>query len=75
MARTDPRDVARVESKTYICTGEKRESIPAPKDGVKGQLGNWMSIEAMKKELGKRFPGCMKGKIEPRSCQKLYWAN
>lgn len=68
MARTDPRDVARVESKTYICTGEKRESIPAAKDGVKGQLGNWMSIEAMKKELAKRFPGCMKGKIETRSC-------
>lgn len=70
MARTDPRDVARVESKTYICTGEKRESIPAAKDGVRGQLGNWMSIEAMKKELGKRFPGCMKGKIETRSCSK-----
>lgn len=64
MARTDPRDVARVESKTYICTEEKRESIPAAKDGVKGQLGNWMSIEAMKKELGKRFPGCMKGKLK-----------
>ncbi|XP_020610165.1 phosphoenolpyruvate carboxykinase, cytosolic [GTP]-like [Orbicella faveolata] len=62
LARTDPRDVARVESKTYICTEEKRESIPAAKDGVKGQLGNWMSIEAMKKELGKRFPGCMKGR-------------
>jgi len=64
LARTDPRDVARVESKTYICTEEKRESIPAAKDGVKGQLGNWMSIEAMKKELGKRFPGCMKGKLK-----------
>ena len=56
--------MARVESKTYICTEEKRESIPAAKDGVKGQLGNWMSIEAMKKELGKRFPGCMKGKLK-----------
>lgn len=68
MARTDPRDVARVESKTYICTEEKRESIPAAKDGVKGQLGNWMSIEAMKKELGKRFPGCMKGKFHVEYC-------
>ena len=56
--------MARVESKTYICTEEKRESIPAVKDGVKGQLGNWMSIETMKKELGKRFPGCMKGKLK-----------
>lgn len=61
LARTDPRDVARVESKTYICTEDKGESIPATKEGVKGQLGNWMSIEVMKKELGKRFPGCMKG--------------
>lgn len=61
MARTDPRDVARVESKTYICTEDKRESVPQVKEGVKGQLGNWMSIAAMKKELDKRFPACMKG--------------
>lgn len=63
LARTDPRDVARVESKTYICTGDKRESVPQTKDGLKGQLGNWMGEAAIKKELDKRFPGCMKGMI------------
>ncbi|XP_067052050.1 phosphoenolpyruvate carboxykinase, cytosolic [GTP]-like [Acropora muricata] len=62
LARTDPRDVARVESKTYICTKDKRESIPQAKDGVKGQLGNWMGESTIKKELDKRFPGCMKGR-------------
>ena len=62
LARTDPRDVARVESKTYICTEEKRESIPTAKDGVEGRLGKWMSVKDMNKELSKRFPGCMKGK-------------
>ncbi|PFX19618.1 phosphoenolpyruvate carboxykinase, cytosolic [GTP]-like [Stylophora pistillata] len=62
LARTDPRDVARVESKTYICTEEKRESIPTAKDGVEGRLGKWMSVKEMNKELSKRFPGCMKGR-------------
>ncbi|KAJ7381504.1 Protein kinase C-like 1 [Desmophyllum pertusum] len=62
LARTDPRDVARVESKTYICTEDKRESIPTAKEGAKGQLGNWMNIEAMNKELSTRFPGCMIGR-------------
>ena len=60
--RTDPRDVARVESKTYICTEEKRESIPEAKEGIKGKLGNWMSVTDMNKELAARFPGCMKGR-------------
>ena len=62
MAWTDPRDVARVESKTFICTPDKRESIPVIKEGVKGLLGNWMSVEDMNKTLGERYPGCMKGK-------------
>ena len=61
VARTDPRDVARVESKTFICTEDKGESIPAAKDGVKGCLGQWMSVEDMNKELSARFPGCMRG--------------
>lgn len=55
--------MARVESKTYICTQDKRESVPQTKQGVKGQLGNWMGEVAVKKELDKRFPGCMKGMI------------
>ena len=38
LAKTDPKDVARVESKTVICTENERETIPIPKDGVEGKL-------------------------------------
>lgn len=30
--------------------------------GVKGTLGNWMSLEDMDKAIEERFPGCMEGK-------------
>ncbi|XP_014246438.1 phosphoenolpyruvate carboxykinase [GTP]-like isoform X2 [Cimex lectularius] len=63
LAKTDPRDVARVESKTFICTKKKEDTIPTPSQGVKGMLGNWQSPEEMDKALKERFPGCMKGKI------------
>jgi len=62
LVRTDPADVARVESKTVIATKNKRDTIPTPKDGVKGTLGNWMSPEELQKALDERFPGCMKGR-------------
>ncbi|XP_042888915.1 phosphoenolpyruvate carboxykinase, cytosolic [GTP]-like [Penaeus japonicus] len=62
LARTDPGDVARVESKTFIVTKDRRETIPTPKEGVKGLLGNWMSPEELKKAVKERFPGCMKGR-------------
>ena len=39
--RTDPRDVARSEGRTFLCTAERLDSVPTP-EGVKGQLGNWM---------------------------------
>ena len=61
-ARTDPADVARVESKTYISTEKKRETIPETKDGIKSQLGNWMHPDEMETELSARFPECMSGK-------------
>ncbi|UJR32745.1 hypothetical protein I4U23_020204 [Adineta vaga] len=60
---TDPRDVARVESKTYIVTDDKYASIPHSRDGVKCALGLWMSPEDMKKELDDRLPGCMAGRM------------
>lgn len=63
LAHTDPRDVARVESKTLICTPEKREAVPIPKPGVTGQLGNWISSEQLYAMMKERFPGCMKGRI------------
>jgi phosphoenolpyruvate carboxykinase (GTP) len=55
-------DVARVESKTFICTPNKRDTIPITKDGVKGLLGNWISPKNLDEALKERFPGCMKGK-------------
>ena len=62
LARTDPGDVARVESKTVISTEEKYDTVPHTKSGVKGTLGNWISPDDLEKALDDRFPGCMRGK-------------
>ncbi|XP_055539640.1 phosphoenolpyruvate carboxykinase [GTP]-like [Wyeomyia smithii] len=62
LARTNPADVARVESKTFICTENREETIPTPKPGVNGTLGNWIAPEAYKEAIEARFPGCMKGR-------------
>lgn len=61
LALTDPRDVARIESKTVIITQEQRDTVPIPKSG-QSQLGRWMSEEDFEKAFNARFPGCMKGK-------------
>lgn len=60
LACTDPRDIARIESKTVIVTQEQRDTIPIPRNGV-SQLGRWMSEEDFEKAFSVRFPGCMKG--------------
>ncbi|XP_055853798.1 phosphoenolpyruvate carboxykinase [GTP]-like [Episyrphus balteatus] len=62
LARTNPGDVARVESKTFICTEEKQEAVTTPTEGVKGTLGNWISPDDMEQAVQQRFPGCMKGR-------------
>jgi len=62
LARTDPKDVARVESRTVISTPDKNETIPEPASGVKGTLGHWMSPEALDEAIQDRFPGCMRGR-------------
>lgn len=62
LARTDPRDVARVESKTVIVTAERRDTVPSRRDGGVSQLGRWMSPEEWDKAMNLRFPGCMKGR-------------
>ena len=75
MALTDPNDVARVESRTFICTRRLNETIPTPASGFKdadpslnlrglkcSSLGNWMSPEDLDYELGRRLPGCMRGR-------------
>ncbi|XP_069740962.1 phosphoenolpyruvate carboxykinase, cytosolic [GTP] isoform X2 [Narcine bancroftii] len=61
LARTDPRDVARVESKTVIVTPEQRETIPMAKNG-ESQLGRWLSEKEFEKASNTRFPECMKGR-------------
>ncbi|XP_055644047.1 phosphoenolpyruvate carboxykinase [GTP]-like [Toxorhynchites rutilus septentrionalis] len=62
LARTNPADVARVESKTFICTEKQEQAIPTPRNGVKGTLGNWISPGDYQTAIRSRFPGCMKGR-------------
>ncbi|KAL4655746.1 phosphoenolpyruvate carboxykinase, cytosolic-like [Arapaima gigas] len=62
LALTDPRDVARVESKTVIVTQEQRDTVPSPRGGT-SQLGRWMSPSEFDKAVNLRFPGCMKGRV------------
>ncbi|XP_012286768.1 phosphoenolpyruvate carboxykinase [GTP] [Orussus abietinus] len=62
LAKTNPADVARVESRTFISTENKNETIPTPQEGVKGILGNWISPGDMNLAILDRFPGCMKGR-------------
>ena len=61
LARTSPEDVARVESKTYICTDDERQTRAIPKEGVKSILANWRDQKEMRKEIKDKFDGCMKG--------------
>ena len=63
LARTNPSDVARVESRTFICTEKREQTVPTPKEGVKGTLGNWISPSDFDQAVTERFPGCMKGRV------------
>lgn len=62
LARTDPKDVARVESKTVIVTPSQRDTVPLLAGGASGQLGNWMSPDEFQRAVDERFPGCMQGR-------------
>lgn len=53
--------MARVESKTFIVTKEKHDTIPRSEAGAKGGMGLWMPPDEMKKELDERFRDCMAG--------------
>uniref|UniRef100_A0A1A9VXH7 Phosphoenolpyruvate carboxykinase [GTP] n=1 Tax=Glossina austeni TaxID=7395 RepID=A0A1A9VXH7_GLOAU len=62
LARTNPADVARVESRTFICTPEKEQAVPVTSEDKPGLLGNWISPNDMHKAIKERFPSCMKGR-------------
>ncbi len=63
ICRTDPKDVARVESKTFICTPERYSTVPHVAEGVKGILGQWISPKDLDSECKERFVGCMNDRM------------
>uniref|UniRef100_A0A7E4URY4 Phosphoenolpyruvate carboxykinase [GTP] n=1 Tax=Panagrellus redivivus TaxID=6233 RepID=A0A7E4URY4_PANRE len=62
LCRTDPKDVARVESKTWMVTTDKYQTVTHTAEGVEPIMGHWMSPLDFGEELDSRFPGCMAGR-------------
>uniref|UniRef100_A0A914WMX2 Phosphoenolpyruvate carboxykinase [GTP] n=1 Tax=Plectus sambesii TaxID=2011161 RepID=A0A914WMX2_9BILA len=63
ICRTDPRDVARVESKTWMVTPDKYQTVTHTPEGVEPIMAHWLAPNDFSSELDSRFPGCMSGRI------------